>query len=66
MKDLVLNNGQKAIFLYKDDFSRPVYKLESGRKVCCTNLNGTYLHSISGDFGEPDCPLKDEYQPINN
>ncbi len=66
MKDLVLKNGQKAIFLYKDDFSRPVYKLESGRKVCCINLNGTYLHSISGDFGEPDCPLKDEYQPINN
>ncbi|MBS0045168.1 hypothetical protein KFE26_23270 [Shewanella sp. M16] len=66
MKDLVLNNGQKAIFIYIDDFSRPVYQLESGRKVCCINLNGTYLHSISGDIGEPDCPLKEEYQPINN
>jgi len=32
--------------------------------VCCINLNGTYLHTVTGDFEEPDCPLKDEYQPI--
>ena len=64
MNNLVLNNGQTAIFLYEDDWSRPVYKLENGMKVCCTNLNGTYLNTMSGDYGEPDCPLKEEYQPI--
>ena len=25
-------------------------------------LNGTYLHTLSGD--EPDCPLKEEFQPV--
>lgn len=63
MKDLTLNNGQTAVFLYKDAFCRPVYKLESGTKVCCVNLDGTYLHTMSGDIDEPDCPLKEEYQP---
>lgn len=61
MKNLILNNGETATFLYKDDWSRPVYRLKSGTKVCCVNCNGTFLHTISG--GEPDSPLKDEYQP---
>ncbi len=65
MEDLILNNGQSAKFLYTDDWHRPVYQLQNGAKVCCTNLNGTYLHTISGNFGEPDSPLKDEYQPKN-
>ena len=65
MNNLVLKNGQKATFLYEDDFSRPVYELESGSKVCCVNLDGTYLHTISNDYGEPDCPLKNEYQPVS-
>ena len=60
-KDLVLNNGQKATFLYEDYWSRPIYELESGVKVCCVNLDGTYFHTLSGDLGEPDCPLKIEY-----
>jgi len=64
MKDLTLKNGQTATFLYEDDWGRPVYQLENGIKVCCINLNGTYLHTVTGDFEEPDCPLKDEYQPI--
>ncbi len=63
MKDLILNNGQTAKYLYSDDWSRPVYQLESGVKVCCPNLNGTHLHTMSGDLGEPDSPLKYEYQP---
>lgn len=66
MKDLVLNNGQTAEFLREDDWSRPVYRLENGVEVCCINLNGTYLHTMTGDFGEPDCPLKEEYQPNNS
>jgi hypothetical protein len=63
MKDLTLKNGQTAKFLFVDDWDRPTYKLESGSKVCCVNLNGTYLHTISEDYGEPIAPLKDEYQP---
>lgn len=64
MKNLTLNNGQLAKYLYTDDWDRPVFKLESGTKVCCVNLDGTYLHTICN--GEPDCPLKDEYQPRTN
>jgi hypothetical protein len=64
MNDLILKNGQKAEFLYEDDWGRPVYKLESGTKVCCPNLNGTHLHTMTESYGEPDCPLKEEYQPV--
>lgn len=64
MKELVLKNGQTATFLYEDDWGRPVYKLESGVTVCCVNLDGTYLHTMSADFGEPESPLKEEYQPV--
>ncbi|MFT6907001.1 MAG: hypothetical protein ACJAS1_003675 [Oleiphilaceae bacterium] len=63
MDDLTLNNGQKAVFLKKDDWSRPVYKLENGLKVCCCNLDGTFLHTMIKRSGEPDAPLKHEYQP---
>ncbi len=61
MEDLILNNGQTAMFLYIDDWSRPVYRLENGVRVCCVNLNGTFLHTVSG--GEPGYSLKQEYQP---
>jgi hypothetical protein len=63
MKNLVLNNGEMAIFLHEDDWGRPVYRLKSGRKVCCVNLSGTYLHGISADCGEPEYPLNEEFQP---
>lgn len=63
MKDLILNNGQKAKFIYEDDFGRPVYELEDGRKACCVNLDGTYLHGITKEYGEPICPLIEEFQP---
>lgn len=64
MEDLTLKNGQIATYLYDDDWSRPVYQLNCGTKVCCVNLNGTYLHTITPNYGEPDSPLKDEFQPI--
>ena len=64
MRNLTLKNGQTATFLYEDSWGRPVYKLESGTKVCCVNLNGTYLHTMSGAYDEPDCPLKEEFQPV--
>lgn len=60
--DLILKNGQLAEFLYTDNWDRPVYKLGNGRKVCCVNLDGTHLHSITSD-GEPDSPLVDDFQP---
>lgn len=65
MHNLKLKNGQTATFLYEDDWSRPVYRLENGYKAVCVNMDGTYLHSVSGS-GEPDCPLRDEYQPIDD
>ena len=61
-RDLVLNNGQKAVYSHTDWWSRPNYVLESGRKVCCIDLNGTNLHTMSKD-GEPCFPLKEEFQP---
>jgi len=63
MNDLKLNNGQIAKFLRVDYWSRPVYELECGIKVCCVELNGTYLHTMTSD-GEPIAPLKAEYQPV--
>lgn len=63
MNDLILNNGQTAKFLRIDYWSRPVYELECGIEVCCTELNGTYLHTMTSD-GEADSPLKNEYQPL--
>lgn len=63
MNNLVLRNGQTATFVYEDEWGRPVYKLQSGSKVCCINLDGTYLHTMSRD-GEPESPLKNEFQPV--
>jgi len=63
--NLILNNGETATFLYVDDWSRPVYTLKSGTKVCCVNCDGTYLHTISAGSGEPDSPVGNEYQPKN-
>ena len=62
MKNLTLNNGQIAKYLHRDDWDRPVYELKNGIKVCCTELDGSYLHTIS-DWDEPISPLKKEYQP---
>ncbi|QGH72814.1 MAG: hypothetical protein [Podoviridae sp. ctLUJ1] len=64
-RNLKLNNGQTAKFLYEDDFSRPVYELENGRRAVCVNCDGTYLHSITPQYGEPDTPLVHDYQPVS-
>ena len=66
MKNLILKNGTVAKFLYNDDFSRPVYEVTNNKRtfrVCCVNMDGTYLHTISASIGEPCSPLKDELQP---
>jgi hypothetical protein len=63
-RNLTLNNGQTAEFTHIDDWSRPNYTLENGVTVCCVDLDGTFLHTMSRD-GEPDSPLKTEYQPIS-
>jgi len=66
MKDLILNNGQTAKYIGQDDWSRPLYKLENGITVCCTEFDGSSLHTIYGDFCEPCSPLKYEYQAVIN
>ena len=63
MKNLILKNGQTAKFIHEDEWNRPVYRLDNGVKVCCVNLDGTHLHTMTPDSGEPDCPLIEEYQP---
>ena len=64
MNDLTLNNGQTATYKYTDDWSRPVYQLENDVMVCCTELNGSYLHVIIEESGEPCTPLRQEFQPV--
>ena len=64
MKNLTLNNGETATFMYVNDWGAPVYKLENGLMVCCSNCDGSYLHTMIGDYDEPDRPLKRAYQPV--
>ena len=63
MNDLKLINGQTAKFINVDDWDRPVYLLENDKKVCCINLNGTCLYTIT-EYGEPCSPLGKDYQPV--
>ena len=66
-KDLTLNNGQVAKFSHVDFWSRPNYIIEhKGRQiqVCCTELNGTHLHTVDADWEEPIAPLKHDFQPM--
>ena len=65
--DLLLNNGSTAVFVCIDIWDRPQYDIDINGKtfrVCCTELNGTYLHTMSSDLEEPISPLKQEYQPV--
>lgn len=67
-KDLTLNNGMTAKFVEVDFWSRPIYTIEykgNIHRVCCTELNGTYLHSLIGPDEEPNAPLRKDFQPIN-
>ncbi len=66
--DLTLNNGTLAVFIGLDDWSRPLYKINHNGKditLCCTEMDGTYLHTISADWGEPIAPVRNEFQPMN-
>lgn len=63
MKNLKLNNGNIAVYVDTDFFGRPVYKLESGVKVCCINLDGTDLYTMS-QTGEPEYRLAEAHQPL--
>jgi len=71
-KNLTLNNGLIATYTHTDFWNRPHYTIEYKDKihrVCCTELNGTYLHTIvfsnydDGD-GEPNTPLRKDFQPV--
>lgn len=68
-KDLKLNNGLFAKFLDVDFWSRPHYSIEykgNLHRVCCTECDGTYLHSLTptnDPEGEPDSPLVKDFQP---
>jgi hypothetical protein len=59
---LKLNNGQFAKFSHRDDWYRMIFTFEDGKKYCL--LDEVKFYSIS-PMGEPDCPLKEEYQPKN-
>lgn len=61
-RDLTLNNGQIAKYTHTDFWCRPIYTLESGVTVCCIELNGTSLTTVTDD-GEPCLLLRHEYQP---
>lgn len=64
VENLKLKNGEIAKFIRFDDWQRPIYQLESGINVCCVNLDGTYLHTISTGSGEPCSPLVEDFQPV--
>jgi len=56
-----LNNGETARFSYSDNFGRKIFSFEDGSKNCL--LDDEIFFSLSKNFGEPDCPLQEEYQP---
>lgn len=57
-RDLILNNGQKAIHTGFDFWGLPIYRLECGVSVCSVD---NALHTITNE-GKPNSPLKLEYQ----
>jgi hypothetical protein len=59
--NIKLNNGSFAKYSYTDDWSRKIYKFENGREYCL--LDDEVFYTITPNYGEPDCPLKEEYQP---
>ncbi len=66
--DMTTKGGKVAKYSYTDDWSRPVFDLElnSGKVIEVVFLEegiyeGRPMHTLTGE-GEPDCPLKDEYQ----
>lgn len=60
--DLTLNNGSVARFSYEDDWNRNVYEIDwKDKTIDVVDVDGV-LHSMTQD-GEPNCPLKVEFQP---
>ena len=63
-RDLELQNGTTAKFLHYDDWDRKIFLIATGEKtIKAVDLDEDSLYSIRGDFGEPCCPLKEEFQP---
>lgn len=66
-QNIELNNGQVARFVIIDYWSRPQYDISFKGKlirVCCINLDGTYLPTMSSDFEEPISALNSDFQPV--
>jgi len=60
--NIKLNNGQYAKFSHVDDWHRLIYKFENRKRYCL--LDEIRFFTITSE-GEPDCPLKDDFQPQN-
>lgn len=67
-RDLIMNNGEVATYLELDEWNRHLYEinLSSGKKVTVCLLEeyireNKPMFSLT-DYGEPNGPLKEEYQ----
>lgn len=61
--DLQLKGGLIAKFVFEDEWGRNVYEINLNHKsVEIVDVDGV-LHSMTRD-GEPNCPLKNELQPL--
>jgi hypothetical protein len=66
-RDIELQNGTTAEFSHYDDWDRKIFLITIGEKtIKAVYLDEDSMYSISGDFGEPCSPLKEEYQPADN
>jgi hypothetical protein len=56
-----LNNGRKMYFSYMSDFDNPIFLLDGDKNKLTIVANS--VHSVSGgDYDEPSCPVKEEFQ----
>lgn len=60
---LKLNNGQMAKYEGEDDWNRRLYRFEDDKIYCL--LNNEQFYTITPNYGEPDIPLSEKYQPVN-
>jgi hypothetical protein len=63
-RDFILNNGSTALHVGSDDWCKELFKitLESSKKITAVFLEeNNQFYSITGE-GEPDRPLRQEYQ----
>jgi len=58
--NIKLKNGTYAKFSHLDDWHRKIYEFEDNKKYCL--LEDEVFYTITSEYGEPDCPLKDEWQ----